>query len=157
MNTLARIQGAVTRTSARVDWLAPLLARLVVGSVFTLSGWGKLTHIDRTIAFFDSLGIPAPAFQAHLVGSIELFGGLLLFAGLLSRAVAVPLAFTMVVAIATAKWDDVHGIRDLLALEESQLLVLAAWIALAGPGRASLDELIARRLQPKNATKGERP
>jgi hypothetical protein len=36
----------------------------------------------------------------------------------------------------------VHGLPDLFGLVEWTYLVLLAWLALAGPGRASLDQLL---------------
>jgi putative oxidoreductase len=52
----------------------------------------------------------------------------------------------MVVAIATAIWPDVSGVVELLGKVEVLYIVLFAWIAIAGPGAASLDALLARLL-----------
>ena len=75
-----------------------LLIRIIWGLQFFMAGKGKLLHIDKPIGFFRDLGIPAPVANAWLVSIVETFGGLLLIAGLGSRAVAVALTINMCVA-----------------------------------------------------------
>ena len=115
--------------------------------IFASSGLGKLQHLDKVTAFFTDLGIPAPHFQAAFVGSVELFGGILLLVGLASRLVAIPLAGTMVVAIITAKRADIHGFTDFIGLEEWVYLVMLGWIILNGPGRIAIDALLAKKMR----------
>jgi putative oxidoreductase len=129
----------------RVAFLGPTLARLTVGVVFMGTGWGKLHSIPDVTSFFTDLGIPAPGFNARLTASTEFFGGLLVLLGLGTRLVALPLAFTMVVAILTAKRPNIDGLSALLGFEEWSYLVMFVWIALAGAGPLSLDALLARR------------
>jgi putative oxidoreductase len=141
---LEKVRGWVNQTAERLDWLPPLLARLTVGFVFIQSGWGKLHSLDKITAFFASLGLPAPAFQAQFVSLTELVGGALVLVGLLSRFAAVPLMVTMVVAIITAKVDELKSFGDLFGFSEYSYLVLLAWIAVRGGGAISLDALAAR-------------
>lgn len=128
----------------KTDFFAPLLARVTLGVLFMSTGWGKVHNLDKVGAFFAELGIPAPAFQAAMVSYVELIGGALILIGLVTRLAAVPLLVSMAVAILTAKRDEVHGMADLFGLVEWTYLVLLAWLALAGPGRASLDRLLFR-------------
>src|SRR6266481_4043786 len=79
-----------------------LAVRLYWGWQFWQAGWGKLSNIPKTVDFFTSLGIPAPAFHAHLVGLLEAGGGILLILGLASRLITVPLTINMIVAYLTA-------------------------------------------------------
>ena len=58
-----------------------LIMRLYWGWQFAVTGWGKLTHLDRTAGFFANLHIPMPKLNAMLAGSTECFGGLLLLLG----------------------------------------------------------------------------
>ena len=74
----------------------------------------------------------------------EFFGGLLVLLGLGTRLVSLPLAFTMVVAILTAKRPNIDGLTTLVGFEEWSYLVMFIWIALAGAGPLSLDALIRR-------------
>jgi putative oxidoreductase len=96
--------------------------------------------------FFASLHIPAPHFNALLAASTEFFGGLFLILGLFTRLAALPMAFTMVVAILTAKRGDIDGLSTLVGFEEFSYLVMFLWLAVAGPGALSLDHVLVRRL-----------
>ena len=128
----------------RAAFLGPTLARLTVGLVFMSTGWGKLHSIPDITSFFTDLHIPAPGFNARLVAGTEFFGGLLVLIGLGTRLCCLPLAFTMVIAILTAKRPNIDGLTTLLGFEEWSYLVMFLWIALAGAGPLSLDALIRR-------------
>jgi putative oxidoreductase len=129
----------------RLSFLGPTLARLTVGLVFLTTGWGKLHSIPDVTEFFRTLHLPAPGFQARLVAGTEFVGGLLILVGLGTRLVSLPLAFTMVVAILTAKRESIEGLTSLVGFEEWSYLVFFVWLALAGPGPLSLDRLWAWR------------
>jgi len=158
---------AVTRTSfvsnararalniaQRLDWLGPLVARITLGVLFISTGWGKVHNLAKVTAYFAELGIPLPGIQAPMVSFIELIGGALLVIGLASRVAALPLMASMAVAILTAQRENVHGLADLFGLVEWTYLALLLWVALAGPGKVSLDQLIFGRnratAQPRN-------
>jgi putative oxidoreductase len=141
---LTRVPGLVARFDRATAFLPPLLARLTVGYAFIHSGWAKLHHLDKVQGFFASLGIPLPGFHAVFVSSIELVCGSLVLVGLLTRLAAIPLMATMVVAIFTAKLSDVGDLNDFVGLIEVTYLVLLAWLAHAGGGRASFDSWLVR-------------
>ncbi len=147
MIALAQLLNRVRTLLEFFAWLPPLIARVVVGWVFVESGWGKLHHIDKVIGFFTDLGLPAPAFQAHLVATTELAGGLALLAGLWTRLASIPLLIIMFVAIATAKKDDLHGFSDLIGFPEFLYMALLFWLVIAGPGKAAIDAFLAARLK----------
>lgn len=128
--------------AARLSWLAPLLARIAVGWVFLMTGWGKLNSLDQVINFFRSLGIPYPELQAPFVAGVELVCGTMILVGLFTRVAALPLIGTMVVAIATAQWSNVSNLAGFLGLVETLYIVCFVWLAIAGPGAVSLDALI---------------
>src|SRR5215472_5050251 len=88
--------------SGVLAFLPPLLTRLVMGQAFFLTGRGKLAHFANTVEFFASLGIPLPELNAAFVSRLEFYGGIALVLGLSTRLVALGLASTMVVALATA-------------------------------------------------------
>lgn len=126
-------------------WAGPLLARLTVGYVFMLTGWGKLQHLDRVTQYFASLGIPAPQILTPFVSGLECFGGLFLMLGVFTRVSAGGLAVTMIVAILTAKWAEVDSLHTLLGFEETLYLVIFTALAIGGAGKISLDHLITKR------------
>ena len=125
-------------------WLAPLFARITVGWVFMLSGWGKLHNLPQITQNFVGWGIPFPHFFTPLTSGIELFGGIFLLLGLLTRISAGALGVTMIVAIKSAKWGDVDSLETLLGFDETEYLALFLWLAIAGAGAVSLDHLLMR-------------
>jgi putative oxidoreductase len=131
----------------RLRWLAPLLARLAVGLLFTSTGWGKVHSISKVTEYFESLHIPAPGFNAVLVGYSELIGGALLVLGLITRLAAIPLIASMVIAILTARLGDLHNVFDLVGFDEFTYLVVLVMIVLIGPGSAALDAVVFARLR----------
>jgi putative oxidoreductase len=139
------LNALATRIAERLGWLPPTLARVVVGTVFFQSGWGKLNSLPDVTQFFTELGLPMPAFQAVLASTAEFVCGGLLLAGLATRFAVVPLIITMIVAIRTALWDQVEGVTSLYTLSEFLYITLMVWIGVAGPGPLSLDALLARR------------
>ena len=134
-----------------VEWVARLVVRLAVGLEFFGSGLGKLGKLSGLIQYFRSLGIPAPEIQAPFVAATELLCGALIVVGLLTRPAAVMLCGVMLVAIVTAAAPEKHitaswhGLLEFLYLPEVLLLLLLAWLVMAGPGRASLDARLGRR------------
>jgi putative oxidoreductase len=133
------------RAARSVAWIAPTLARLTLGVVFVQSGWGKLHELGKVAGYFTELHIPAPAFNATLVATIELVCGALLLVGFLTRVAAVPLVVSMLVAILTAKRDELADWTDFFGLLEWSYVVLLGWLAVTGAGPISVDSLFARR------------
>ncbi len=126
-------------------WAGPLIARITVGYVFMLTGWGKLQNLDRVTEYFTSLGIPAPYILTPFVSGLECFGGLFLILGVLTRISAGGLAVTMIVAILTAKWVEVDSLHTLFGFEETLFLAIFTWLAICGAGKASMDYLLEKR------------
>ncbi|WP_291180813.1 DoxX family protein [Hyphomicrobium sp.] len=139
------------RRSAIFSWLPPLFARIVVGWVFMWSGWTKLHNLYPSddfpgmIARFREWGIPFPEIMTPFVSGVEFLGGLLLLLGLFTRLAATPLVIVMVVAVISAKWDQVDSLETLLGFEELAYMALFGWLAVKGPGPVSVDHLLQRR------------
>ena len=126
-------------------WAGPLLARLVVGYVFMLTGWEKLQNLPGVTQNFIEWGIPFPHVLTPLTAGIECFGGLFLMLGLLTRLSGGALAVVMAVAIVSAKLGDIDSLETLLGFEEATYFAVFTWLAIAGGGRASLDYLLERK------------
>jgi putative oxidoreductase len=131
-----------------------LAIRLYWGWQFFLAGKGKLMNHEKVAGYFQSLHIPFPSFNAYLVGGTECFGGLLLLLGLASRLVALPLIFLLAIAYITAESDALKQIfsdPDKFVSATPFLFLEACVIVLVfGPGKFSLDEMIARKLRHKS-------
>ena len=139
------------------QWLVPnrtiwqsiflLGIRLYWGWGFFQTGKGKLSNIAQPTQFFQSLGIPFPHAQAILCGTTECIGGLLLLLGLLSRLISIPLTILLIVAYLTADIALVKNIFSdpdkFLAADEFLFLYTVLIVLLFGPGKFSVDWLIA--------------
>jgi putative oxidoreductase len=129
----------------RLSWSGPLLVRLSMWGVFSATGWGKLHDLQKVTGFFTELGIPMPGLNALVVSLIEFVGGWLLLVGLFTRVTALPLAFSMLVAILTARRAEIDGLQSLLGFNEFTYLACFVWLAVAGAGPISLDRLLFGR------------
>lgn len=140
---------------------ATFLLRLMAGSVFLWEGIMKFVFANQGVGRFTKLGIPAPELTANFVGVLEIVGGILIITGFLTRFIAVPFIIEMIVAMLSTKismflgtsplplppsppqigfWAVLHEIRS----EYAQIIVVI-FLLIAGPGRWSLDALLARR------------
>ncbi len=138
--------------------LALLLLRVSIGLYFAVSGWGKIHHLDKVTAFFVELKIPMAHAQAVMVSCVELFGGLALTFGILTRLAAIPMSATMVVAILTAKLPDLgkdavgpgqtptfsDKFSSFFSMDELVFLAIFAVLVGVGPGSLSVDRFLAK-------------
>lgn len=154
MNTgssLWRMIGRLGCVAVAGQSLLLLALRLIYGGQFLVAGYGKLQHLEKVTAFFTHLGIPAPGFNAALVGTTEAVGGALLVIGLGTRLAAVPLVIAMIVAYLTAHAADAFNSLKAFTGQPPYQFLLASLILLAfGPGWASADALIRRRFRPRH-------
>lgn len=139
---------------------ATILLRVMAGSVFLWEGVLKFVYANQGVGRFTKLGFPFPQATADFDGVLEIVGGLLLITGLFTRLVSIPFIVEMLVAMLSTKiplylgasplplppsppqvgfWAVLHEIRS----EYAQLMTTAFLLA-AGPGRLSLDALLAR-------------
>jgi putative oxidoreductase len=130
------------RIASYFPWAGPLIMRLIVGYTFMLTGWGKLNNLPQMIENFAEWGIPIPKILTPFVSGVEFFGGVMLILGLFTRIPAAMLAVVMVVAVKVAKWDNVDSLETLLGFEEATYFAAFLWLAIVGPGAASLDRLL---------------
>ena len=132
-------------TLSRLQWLGPLLLRLVFGYFWLETGWAKLHNLDFFVGRFIEWGIPFPQLSATVSGATDLIGGALLMLGLGTRLATVPMLVNMLVALAVVVLPTISGLDEFVELNEVLYVSVLFWLLLAGPGKASLDHLLARR------------
>jgi putative oxidoreductase len=139
------------RTLSRFEWIGILIARVSVGTLFVLSGSGKLfvrLRREEMVRTLRAAGVPAPAANAVFVSSVELVCGSLLAIGLLMPLACALLSGVMIVALATTVLPGVKAssfagwLGEVLYLPEVLYLVILIWLFLSGPGWFSVDSLI---------------
>ena len=153
--TVAQAYPLFEKTVSHLQSPFLLAVRLYWGWQFFQTGLGKLTSIDKVVDFFTSLGIPLPAFNAYLVGSLECVGGILLFLGLGSRIIALPLTFSLLVAyVPTDREALLSFFSDpgkLYNAAPYTFLFASLLILIFGPGKISLDSAVAHFLEKRAA------
>jgi putative oxidoreductase len=133
--------------------LTPLLLRVIAGLIFIPHGFTKVFGSGGAAAFAKDMpayGIPATL--GYLAAYAELFGAILLVAGLFTRLHALLLAGTMAVAAFVVQLPDAlheaeHGPLRMFAVVRGielplSLLGVTVALVLLGPGRISLDALL---------------
>lgn len=124
-----------------------------MGGVFLAHGYQKMFiwGVHGVAGTFGKMGIPLPLLSAYLATSAEFIGGLALMLGLGTRIAAVPVAFTMLVAILQV---HLKGGFFLPAGMEYALTLLVANITLmiAGGGAFALDNVVFGRKEKERFT-----
>ena len=127
-------------------WVGPLVVRLVFGYFWLETGIAKVQNLDGFTQRFVGWHIPYPAFNAGLSAWTELLGGLLIMLGLFTRIVCIPMIINMAVAVTLVVSANLMGLDDYVEADEVVYSLIFFWLLVAGPGKASLDTLVARWL-----------
>lgn len=131
-----------TKINEEAVQFALLLFRVFLGIVMMTHGYPKLQKLmaGGNIEFMDFLGL-GPAISLVLVVFAEFVCSIFLILGLFTRWMLIPLIITMLVAVFGVHINDSFGKMEL------GLLYLVGYIVLMiiGPGRYSIDGLIAKR------------
>jgi putative oxidoreductase len=136
------------------EWMPITAARILIGIFFCISGGTKFfvpaqfSVLERTLA---ESNIPYPHANALFVSTIEFVCGAGLALGLITPLCAAMLAGDMIVAIAANRIHSIQvsgviaWIDDFLYLPEVLYVLILVWLIFSGPGRYSLDGLMAAR------------
>jgi uncharacterized membrane protein YphA (DoxX/SURF4 family) len=144
---------------------AVVLLRLAIAFVFVFEGVQKFLYPDALgVGRFAKIGIPAPEVMAPFVGAVEIAGGVLVLAGLLTRLGAFALLVDMIVALTSTKIPILigHGFWGFAdpatrtgflgmaheARTDISMLLGCAFLFVVGAGQLSLDA----RWQARSAT-----
>jgi len=126
--------------------------RVLIGIFFCISGGTKLlvpaqfSIMEHTLA---ESHIPFPHANAILVSLVEFACGAGLVLGLLTPLCALVLVVDMIVAVTTNRIHSIQAssvlawLDDFLYLPEVLYVMILVWLIFSGPGRYSLDGLIA--------------
>ena len=148
------IQSALTMLRAG-EWMPVTAARVLIGIFFCISGGTKLfvpaqfRVLEQTIV---QSHIPFPHATALFVSTVEFACGAGLALGLLTPLCAAMLAGDMIVAIATNRIHSIQAssvlawLDDFLYLPEVLYVLILVWLIFSGPGRYSIDGLIALKV-----------
>ena len=145
------IQNALTMLRAG-EWMPVTAARVLIGIFFCISGGNKLFVkaqfgvLEQTMVH---IHVPFPHATALFVAMVEFACGAGLALGLLTPLCAAMLMADMIVAISTTSIHSIQAstplawLDDFLYLPEVLYTLILVWLILSGPGRYSVDGLIA--------------
>ncbi len=120
-----------------------LLARILLMTLFLITGWQKIRNFSGTAKYMASTGSPAPQLATAIAIGMEFFVGLALILGLWTRPLALLFfAFTLATAFmghpywklaGAARHDNEINFYKNLSIMGGLLL-----LAVTGPGRYAL-------------------
>ena len=124
-----------------------LFVRLYWGWQLAQSGWGKLHHLSNVAEYFGTLGLAMPAQMAVFIACVELFGGIFLALGLLSRITGLVLTVNMIMAYVIGDHDALLSFFSdpdkFIAAAPFAFLIVTLIVLIFGAGKISLDTAIA--------------
>jgi putative oxidoreductase len=132
-------------TTQQYNPLLPLVARILMGALFVVAGFGKLTAFSGTAGYLAKLGFPAPEAMAVLAIIFELGGGILLIIGWQARWAAWALVlFTLIATFAAHRFWDFEAAQRTMQMTQflKNLAVTGGLLMVAcfGAGSASVDK-----------------
>ena len=135
----------------RLEPLALLVLRIVIGAIMIAHGYGKVFGgFSRVRDMVQHLGFPG--WSAYLLAGTEFFGGILIIAGLLTRFVAVAMLIDMSVAIWKIHWHN--GLKGPGGFEfPMSVAAIAFSLIFFGAGPIALDSLYGRGIRGRTKSK----
>jgi putative oxidoreductase len=127
--------------------IAETFVRIVVGVMFVVHDWGKLSAGPAAVAAnLAKSGLEPAIFWAYVILFFELVGGICLIIGLFTRFFAAALAIEMLVALLLVHLPKGYAVAT--GGYEYVLLIGAAcfFIAIRGGGPYSVDRMIGKEL-----------
>ena len=122
---------------------APLVARVLVGVPFLMAAFNKITNFTGTVAYAQSVGLPAPELAIMIAIVIEIMGGLSVLFGYRIFWGAMLLAgFTVIVSFAFHGdfSGDSSGIQKLLFTKNMGIVAALLYMSRFGTGRGSIEK-----------------
>jgi putative oxidoreductase len=132
--------------------LGLLIVRVVVGLLFMghglqkLAGWFGGHGIAGTGQWLESIGLRPGRWWAVLAGGLETLGGLLFGLGVFNPLGAVFICAVMFMAVARVHWSKGLWVSNGGSEHALTNIVVTVGVALAGPGRYSLEPYIGPSL-----------
>lgn len=116
-----------------------LIGRILLALIFVMAGLGKLGDPTGNAAYFASVGLPMAAVMVWLVIALEVFAGLAILIGFMTRPAAYLLALFCIASALLAHFDFGDQIQMIMFLKN--LAMAGGFLVLAanGPGSISLD------------------
>jgi putative oxidoreductase len=127
-----------------------LVGRILMSYLFLSAGFGKLTNVVGTAAYFTALAVPSPSVMSYLVGALEVTVGVALILGLATRYVAIVIFIFVLIATAFAHryWTYVAEAQRAQFIQFTKNLAMMSgslFLLVVGAGRFSIDAMLAKK------------
>jgi len=127
-----------------------LVGRILLSYLFLSAGWGKLTNVIGTAAYFTALGVPSPSVMSYLVGVLEVAVGVALILGLATRYVAIVIFIFVLVATAFAHryWTypaEAQRVQFIQFTKNLAIMSGSVFLLVVSAGRFSIDAMLAKK------------
>jgi len=121
---------------------ASLVGRLLIATLFVLSGWSKIGGYAATQGYMHSAGVPGGVLP--LVILLELGGGIAIVAGFYTRLVALLLAGFSILAALLFHAGSPDMVQQIMFLKNLGLAGGFLFLVANGAGRLSVDHFLQR-------------
>jgi len=120
-----------------------LVARLLMMTLFLISGWGKLTNYSGTVGYMTSIGVPFPILATLIAIVMEVFVAIALVIGVFTRPLALLMAaFTLGTALLGHHFWTLEGAERAANLinfyKNFSIMGGLMLLAITGPGRYAI-------------------
>lgn len=120
-----------------------LLARVLLMTLFLITGWQKITGFDGTVKYMASMGSPAPQVATVIAIFMEFFVGIALILGLWTRPLALLFFFfTLATALMGHRYWKLEGAarhdNEINFYKNLSIMGGLLLLAVTGPGRYAL-------------------
>ena len=115
-----------------------LIGRILISSVFLISGFNKINQYDGTIEWMESFGVPGILIIPAII--LEIIGSLMIIIGYKTRVIAT-LFSIFCITLAIIFHNDFSDQMQLVSFSKN--LALAGgflFLVVSGPGKISLDK-----------------
>ncbi|HEX2539135.1 MAG TPA: DoxX family protein [Pseudolabrys sp.] len=150
MTALDRSSAAArSRAEAPLADVVILVARIMIGLIFVMSGWSKLMNFSGAVAGIAKRGVPE--FIAYLAPPVEFFGGLAIMLGLFTEAAAILMVvFTIVATITSHRYWEIgdaaqYRVQNTNFWKNVTMMGGMLLLFVTAGGRYSVDALFRRR------------
>lgn len=143
----------LSRTDALASRYADVLqlvGRILLGLLFLLIGWTKVTNIPGTLGYFTAMNVPFPQFWPWPAGLGEIILGLLLISGLATRYAALAsFVWVLIATVIAHRWYQYPAAQQggQYAHFTKNLAIMGGllFVFLLGAGRISLDAMFGKK------------
>ena len=142
-----KLTSVCDKVSQKMNFLKdiPLLAmRLVLAWGFWGPAMMKWKNIDGIASWFGDMGYPFPTLNAYMAATTELTGAILVFLGIGTRLISIPMMFVMMVAIFTVHLANGFEAGNNGFEIPLYYLIMLFTMMIYGPGKYSVEGIIRR-------------